>query len=98
MEGRPMARWLQAGLAGALAAGACLGTAGWSSARELTGRRNDLQREARVIARLVATSIVGGLEKHLTAMRQMANFYASTRKVTDKSFHSYAAKTLQMNP
>jgi signal transduction histidine kinase len=79
-------------------AGVSLGGAGWSSARELTGRRNDLQREARVIARLVATSIEGGLEKHLTAMRQMANLYASTRKVTNKSFHSYAAKTLQMSP
>jgi signal transduction histidine kinase/CheY-like chemotaxis protein len=64
----------------------------------MAGRRSDLQREARVIARLVATRVEGGLEKHLTAMRQMANFYASTKKVTDKSFHAYAAKTLQMNP
>ncbi len=93
-----MSRWLKAGLAGILAAGICLGAASWSSVRELTGRRDELQREARVIARLVATRIEGGLEKHLTAMRQMSNFYSSSRKVGEKQFLSYAANTLKMNP
>ncbi len=93
-----MSRWLKAGLAGILAAGICLGAASWSSVRELTGRRDELLREARVIARLVATRIEGGLEKHLTAMRQMSNFYSSSRKVGEKQFLSYAANTLKMNP
>ncbi len=93
-----MHRWLKAGLAGILAACVCLGAARWSDTKELTGRRQELQREARVIARLVAMRIQAGLENHLTAMRQMANFCASGRKVGEKSFHTYAAKTLRMNP
>jgi len=93
-----MSRWLKAGVAGILAAGVCLGGAAWSDARELEGRTAELQREARLIARLVAAWIQGGLEKHLTAMRQMANVYASGGRVGEKRFHSYAANTLKMNP
>ena len=93
-----MIRWLKAGGAGILAAGVCLGGAAWSDARELAGRRAELQREARLIARLVAARMQGGLERHLTAMRQMANFYATSRRVGEKQFHSYAANTLKMNP
>src|SRR2546425_2040912 len=93
-----MIRWLKAGGAGILAAGVCLGGAAWSDARELAGRRAELQREARLIARLVAARMQGGLERHLTAMRQMANFYATSRKVGEKQFHNYAANTLKMNP
>src|SRR5438552_7946572 len=93
-----MSQWLKAALAGTLVAGVCLGAAAWSCARELTGRREELQRDARVVARLVSTRIQGGLEKHLTAMRQMANFYASSRKVGEKPFLTYAANTLKMSP
>ena len=93
-----MSQWLKAALAGTLVAGVCLGAAAWSGARELTGRREELQRDARVVARLVSTRIQGGLEKHLTAMRQMANFYASSRKVGEKQFLTYAANTLKMSP
>jgi len=93
-----MARWLKACLAGMLVTGICVGAAAWSGAKELTGRREDLQREARVIARLVVTRMEGGLEKHLTAMRQMANFYASSKKVGEKQFLTYAANTLKMSP
>ena len=93
-----MSQWLKAALAGTLVAGVCLGAAAWSGARELTGRREELQRDARVVARLVSTRIQGGLEKHLTAMRQMANFYVSSRKVGEKQFLTYAANTLKMSP
>src|SRR5438445_12060737 len=74
---RTTMRWVKAGIAGTLAAAVCLGAAAWSGARELTGRRQELQREARLIARLVAARIEGGLEKHRTAMRQLANFFVN---------------------
>ncbi|OLD64928.1 MAG: hypothetical protein AUI47_03735 [Acidobacteria bacterium 13_1_40CM_2_68_5] len=93
-----MIRWIKAGGAGILAAGVCLGAAAWSDARELAGRRAELQREARLIASLVAARMQGGLEKHLTAMRQMANLYASSRRVGEGQFRSYAANTLKLNP
>src|SRR2546428_7276365 len=89
---------LKAGGAGTRGACVCPGGAAWSDARELAGRRAEVQREARLIARLVAARMQGGLEKHLTAMRQMANFYASSRRVGERQFHSYAANTLKMNP
>ncbi len=95
---RTAMRWVKAGIAGTLAAVICLGAAEWSGARELTGRRQELQREARLIARLVAARIEGGLEKHLTAMRQMANFFANSRKIGEKQFLNYAANTLKMSP
>jgi signal transduction histidine kinase/ActR/RegA family two-component response regulator len=85
-------------LAGIVAAGLCVGVAAWWSAKDLTGRRAELQREAHVVGLLVATRIRGGLENHLTAMRQMANFYASSRRVGEKQFLTYAANTLRMSP
>ena len=48
--------------------------------------------------RLIATRVHAGLQKHLTALRQMANFYASSRRVTEKAFSSFADTTLKMNP
>ncbi len=93
-----MTRERRAILAGILATAVCLAAVVWVNAKDLASRRDDLQRETRVSARLIATRIHGGLQKHLTALRQMANFYTSSRRVTEKAFSSFADTTLKMNP
>jgi len=85
-------------LAGILATAVSLGAVVWVNAKDVAGRREDLQRETQVSTRLIATRVHAGLQKHLTALRQMANFYASSRKVTEKAFSSFADTTLKMNP
>jgi signal transduction histidine kinase/ActR/RegA family two-component response regulator len=93
-----MVRRLLAVAAGLLAALLVLWAVRSISARELATRRLELEGETRLFARLFATRIEGGLQKHLTALQQMANFYASSRKVSEKEFRSFAATTLRISP
>ena len=93
-----MSPWVKAAVAGGLAAGICLGAVAWTDARQISSRKSELSRETRVVAKLFATRIQGGLQKHLTVLEQMANFYSSSRKVTEKEFQSFAATTLSMSP
>ena len=83
---------------GILVAGCCLGTMAWVKVRETSRRRDELRRETRVIARLFATRLQGGLQSYVTALEQMANFYTSSRKVSEKEFRSFASATLRKNP
>jgi signal transduction histidine kinase/CheY-like chemotaxis protein len=94
---RGTALW-KAACVGILVAGSCLGAMAWVKERETSRRRDEIRRETRVIARLFATRIQGGLQSYVTALEQMANFYTSSRKVSEKEFRSFAAATLRKNP
>jgi signal transduction histidine kinase len=76
----------------------CILAVAMSHRTEIVHRRQELERETRVVARQLAARVQGGLEKHLTALEQMANFFASSRKVTEKEFHNFAATTIRMTP
>ncbi len=93
-----MPRWQQAALAGILAMAGCIFAVAWSNARETSNRRQDLERETRVVARQLTDRVRSGLEKQIATLEQMANFFSSSRKVTEKEFGRFAATTLRMSP
>src|SRR2546425_6200653 len=93
----PKKRWTAVG-AGILAAAVCLAVVAWISARDIAQRREEILRETQVVARLFATRIQGGLQRYVTSLEQMANFYSSSRKVSEKEFRSFAATTLRKSP
>ncbi|HEU4400787.1 MAG TPA: ATP-binding protein [Candidatus Polarisedimenticolia bacterium] len=93
-----MARWQKAAVAGVAALSACLAAVAWANAREVAFRRQELQRETRVVARQSATRLQYTLELHLLALTEMAAFFENSEEVTEQEFYGFAATTLKRTP
>jgi signal transduction histidine kinase/CheY-like chemotaxis protein len=85
-------------VAGSLTTGLLLGGAFWFSAREVAARRQELDRDTRIVALQTASRIHGAVERHVVGLRQMANFWEHSEEVTEEEFAEFAASTMRVTP
>ena len=85
-------------LAAILTAGLCLSAVAWFTNKESSLRREELERETRVVAVQLSTRVRSALEKHRIALQQLATFFEQREEVTEKEFDAFAAATLKLTP
>jgi len=93
-----LARWYKAIFFGALAMGACVVGAAWSSSRIMESRHRDLERDTRIVAEQASGKMWSVLERNRVALQQMVNFYQNSERVTEEEFHSFARGTERLTP
>ncbi|HET9480464.1 MAG TPA: hypothetical protein VFP98_01785, partial [Candidatus Polarisedimenticolia bacterium] len=93
-----MKRWQIAALAGAAATLSCFLAVAWTNDKERSLRREELEREAGIVASQLTGRVLGGLQQHAIAIRQLAAFFEHSDDVTEREFHDFAASTSKLTP
>ncbi len=93
-----MTRWHRAVVVGSVAMSLSLLAVAALGRKEREFRQNELEHETRLVARQFATRLRGGVEKHLIALQQMANFFENSATVTPEEFEDFASTTSRLTP